>query len=55
MKWLFLMIRHFRPISRWKIIETTDLYDSDKTAGRLPVAKRFLLQDQFGNLKTFKH
>ncbi len=53
MKYFLLIIRHFFPRKYWKQIRITEVYDSDGDM-KLPAYRKITLQDQFGNLKTFK-
>lgn len=54
MKYLFLIIRHFFPRRRWKIIGETAVMDEDARPGDLPIKRFIILQDQFGNLRRFQ-
>lgn len=49
MKYLYLIIRHFFPRRKWRVIERATL-----TYGNQPIGTLFTLQDQFGNIKTKK-
>lgn len=51
MKYLFLIIRHMFPRKHWKKVGETVVHESGH---ELPTAVIITLQDQFGNLKTFK-
>jgi len=56
MKHLFLIIRHFFPHSKWKIIETVEVMPPDfyNNKDSLPIRRDWVLQDQFGNIKVVK-
>ena len=49
MKYLYLLIRHCFPRSRWTEVERADIVASNGSVVGLII----LLKDQFGNLKKF--
>ena len=53
MKYLYLLIRHIFPRRRWKLVNTTAVYDEDDIDG-LPLYRKHVLRDQFGNIKVKK-
>jgi hypothetical protein len=54
MKYLYLIIRHFFPRKHWKIIKETTIYGMDEFGQRRPLRLEYTLQNQFGEIKTFK-
>lgn len=55
MKYLYAIIRHIwprKPISRWEIIKEVRVWDSDAPDAKYPVEIRYVMRDQFGNMKT---
>lgn len=51
MKYLFLIIRHLFPRSKWEIVETVSLHH--EVDGPC-YGKKYILRDQFGNMKEFR-
>ena len=52
MKYLYLIIRHFFPRKRWQCVQVIDVKMSE--ADELPLYYKYVLQDQFGNIKKVK-
>lgn len=51
MKYLFLIIRHLFPRSKWEIVRAVELrYEMDGPAH----GYKYILRDQFGNMKEFR-
>lgn len=61
-KYLYLIIRHIWPRSKWRVIDEADIYGHkyDWRTGssigltEMPIGKKYTLQDQFGNIKVMQ-
>ena len=55
MKYLYAIIRHIwprKPQSRWQVIREIRIWDEERPNAKHPAQIRYVLQDQFGNLRN---
>jgi hypothetical protein len=51
MKYLYLLIRHMFPRKKWELVDTINI---TMEGYKLPVERKLILKDQFGNIKVKK-
>jgi hypothetical protein len=51
MRTLFEIIKYLFPKSKWEVIQEMDVYRSEYSCA--PCERKYVLRDQFGNMKKF--